>query len=361
MKLFDRFIQKVDEGRSGLNTGLPYGFNSLINYIPNIQKSTYYVLGGETGSGKTALADYMFMYSPFNYIMNTETDLKLKILYYSFEIDIESKITKGVAQYIWQRYNILVDLPYILSQGKNRCSDDIYEKCKSAYEYLEQLHDIVEIHDVSQNPTGISKRIEAIALENGVVERVGEYNHKYIPNDPNLHFLVIVDHASLVKGELEAKLTKDRVDLLSEKLFKCRNFYGISPVVVSQFNRSLASAERELSTKQGKPPDHSKIKPQLSDFKNTGNMAEDANVVMSIFSPARYNIPEYLGYNTASIRDRIRFIDILKSRNGSPDLSKAAGYLGECGLFMDFPEPSHPTIRDNSLFNAINSIKKVTD
>lgn len=353
MKLFDRFKQRVDEGRLGLNEGLPFGLPSLIDYLPNIQKKTFYLLGGETGAGKTALTDYMFMYSPFNYINSTETDLKLKILYYSFEIDIESKITKGVAQYIWQKYKILVDLPYLLSQGKNRCSDEIYRLALHSYEYLNKLHDVLEIHDISMNPTGISKRIQDICLANGKLNKISEFNSIYVPNNPNLTIIVIIDHASLVKGETDAKATKDKIDLLSEKLFKARNTFGITPVVVSQFNRSLASAERELSTKS--KPDYNKVKPQLSDFKNTGNTVEDANVVMSIFSPNRYNIPDYLDYNISAIGDRIRFVDILKSRNGSPDLSKATAYLGECGLFMDLP---HPNLMGD-LYSRIKAIEKI--
>ena len=36
---------KIDAGRLGLNKGLPHGFNRLVEYIPGIQQSTYYLIG----------------------------------------------------------------------------------------------------------------------------------------------------------------------------------------------------------------------------------------------------------------------------------------------------------------------------
>jgi hypothetical protein len=242
-----------------------------------------------------------------------------------------------------------VDLPYILSQGKNRCSDEIYEMVKQTYQYFEQMNDVLEIHDLSNNPTGVSKRIQEIALSNGTFNEYGIYEQ----TNPDSYFIVIVDHASLVKGEKEANTTKLKIDLLSEKLMRARNKFGITPVVVSQFNRSLSSAERELATKA--KPNYDKIKPQLSDFKSSGNLVEDCNIALSIFSPNRYSIPEYLGYDVNRLADRVRFVDILKNRNGTPDLSKAVAYLGEAGVFSDLPLPSQM----ESIYPQLSSIKKV--
>ena len=39
--IFNDVINEVDRGREGLNTGLPMGFKRLVEYLPNIQQSTY--------------------------------------------------------------------------------------------------------------------------------------------------------------------------------------------------------------------------------------------------------------------------------------------------------------------------------
>lgn len=52
MRIFDEFIEKVELGKSGGNVGLPHRFNKLLEYIPNIQKETYYTVGGDLGTGR---------------------------------------------------------------------------------------------------------------------------------------------------------------------------------------------------------------------------------------------------------------------------------------------------------------------
>jgi hypothetical protein len=87
-------------------------------------------------------------------------------------------------------------------------------------------------------------------------------------------------------------------------------------------------------------------------------MAEDSNVVISIFSPNRYSIPEYFGYDITQLKDRVRFLDIMKNRNGSPNASKAVFALGEVGLFSDLPLPEK---MDRAWYERVNSYRKVTN
>lgn len=356
MKIFDRTLEAIDNGRLGLNEGLFHGFPRLTEYIPNIQKKTYYTVAGETASGKTALTDYMFMYSPFDYIksFNGDTDLKLKIIYWSFEIDIESKITKGICQKIYKDYGILTDVNYILSKGKNRISDEVYQLVLNTRGYFDELHDVVEIYAEAMNPTGISKRVEEYMQS--VSNKHGEgYQTYYTPKDSNLYVLNIIDHCGLIKAQADAPTKKERIDAISSKLISYRNKYGMIPVMISQFNRGIASVERELASKN--KPDYSKVRPQLADIKDTGSLAEDSNVVLSIFSPNRYSIPDYNGYDITKLRDRHRSVSVLKGRDGVPDLDLGVCYLGECGLFKELPIPNEIT---QAHYSSIINKKKVT-
>ena len=74
MKIFDGVIENINRGKEGLNSGLTMGFKRLTQYIPNIQQGTYYVVGGETSSGKTAFVDNSFIYNPYDYLKKTETN-----------------------------------------------------------------------------------------------------------------------------------------------------------------------------------------------------------------------------------------------------------------------------------------------
>lgn len=353
MSYYDKTLAAIDRGRDGGNVGLPYGIPSLVPYVPNIQRETYYLIGGETGSGKTALCDYMFLYSPFEYIMNTETDFKLKILYWSFEISIEAKIAKGVCQKIWKDYKVLVDTNYIFSRGENRISQEIYDLVLKTRKYFEKMEDMVQIIDLSTNPTGISKKTEDMCQSFHRKEKISEFDVKWHEKDSNQYILTIVDHAGLIRAQKDLISKKERIDYLSNRFIEYRTKYKLSPVIVSQFNRGLDSAQRELATKS--KPDYSKIRPQLGDFKDSGGTQEDANVVFSIFSPNRYNIPEYNKYDTTRLGDRFRVADVLKSRDSLPDLAKGLAYLGEVGLFVDLPTPDK---MGAAYYNNITGIKK---
>jgi hypothetical protein len=47
--IYDNFIRYVDDGRKGLNAGIPMGFPRLDKYLRGLQKKKYYLVGAETG------------------------------------------------------------------------------------------------------------------------------------------------------------------------------------------------------------------------------------------------------------------------------------------------------------------------
>jgi len=106
-----------------------------------------------------------------------------------------------------------------------------------------------------------------------------------------------------------------------------------------------------------KDPDFDKIKPSLADFKDTGNLVNDCNIALSLFSPNRYEIPLYKGYDCDKLRDRGRFLNVLKSRDGTPDLSLGLAYLGEVGLFTELPQAG--TRELEICYKELESYKKV--
>lgn len=45
MSVFDEVVKKVEDGKDGKSKGLSMGFERLVEYVPNIQKGTYYLIG----------------------------------------------------------------------------------------------------------------------------------------------------------------------------------------------------------------------------------------------------------------------------------------------------------------------------
>ncbi len=260
MSLFDKALRNIDQGRAGGNEGLPMGFSRLVQYVPNIQQGTYYLIGAGTGVGKTAFTDQAFMYEPFDYLMNLgeETDIELDIDYFSFEIDSTVKITKGISRRLYQKYGLIADVNYILSKGRNRISDEVYKQTLAERVYFEELEKRLTIFDIPENPTGINKYLRSKAAAHGkehfkTVDTVGDdgqplkkqvFSH-YVPNNPKRYHIAVLDHASLTKGE-KGMTTKDTIDRLSQYFIGCRNNYGLIPVMVQQLSFDNLSSDRAV-------------------------------------------------------------------------------------------------------------------
>jgi replicative DNA helicase len=335
--IFDKVLEKIDRGKQGLNVGLPMGFNRLVQYVPDIQQGTYYLVGGETGTGKTAFADNCFLYNPYDWIKSNETKMKMKVIYWSFEIDKVVKMTKGICKKLYTDYGIVTDINFVLSRGKNRVSQEIYDKVVTLREYFEEMEDVLEIFDGAMNPTGINRFMLNYARANGefvMKEYIDDHGKKgeafdhYVPHDPNLYTLILVDHVSLSKKE-QGMTTKETVDRLSEYLIPMRNNFGFIPVVVQQIGRANTQVDRIKLDK---------IEPQLSDFKDSGNTQQDANVIMSLFAPHRHELENFRGFDIRKLKDRFRSLKVLKNRDGSSDFRIPLHFIGEVGQFAELPK-----------------------
>lgn len=351
-----RLLDRIEKGKLGLNKGLPHGFDRLTEFIPNTQQSTYYVVGGELGSGKSALTNNMFVYNPIDwYIANKHnTDIKLSIKYYSFEIPKDDMGLKALARKIYLEYGVLLDINYILSRGKYRVSDEHYRLVRDNLSYIDEVNSIVDIQDLPKNPTGIWYDMLGHAMKNGkgLKENKDQYGNKtyefeneYIPNDPNLYTLIIVDHVGLAKKEREFN-KKEVIDKLSEYMIILRNKCGFSPVVVQQLNRSISSSDRFKLDR---------VEPQLSDFKESGCTQEDANVVLALFSPQRYELEKYRNYDVRRLKNRFRSLSILKNRDGDADKVLGLKFIGEVGYFEELPKADDMT---ENVYGSITGIKK---
>lgn len=354
MSYFDDFIEDVEAGRQGRNIGLSTGSKKLDNALGGVQRGTYYLIGGNTGTGKTAFADHAFVLSPYeNYLHNVIGErhsdkplIKLRVFYYSMEIAARKKIAKWVCYLLYRRHQLIIDIKEVYSR-RSQISDEKFELIKSARNYIEKMEDYVHIFDRPINPYGIYKEVSEYMERNGKTTTITkivkghELSFKqYTPNDPYEIVLVVVDHIGLLrpekvrndKGEVvaEYRVKKEIIDHDSENAITLRNLYGVSRISISQFNRDLADMDRRRFTE---------LSPQLEDFKNTGNASEDAEVVMTLFNPLRYNILEYGGLNLSRIGGRYRSLSILKSRDGDDMLKLNLNFLGEVGYFRDFPDP----------------------
>lgn len=339
MSYKDRAIEKINRGRSGENKGIPIKFNKLKQYLPNIQQSTTYLIMAEAKVGKSAFSSELFVYGVYDYIKSLpkDSDIVIDVDLWSFEISAENFIIKGIARKIWLDYGILVDVNTILSKGDKHCSDELYELVLKAVEYFDDFDKYITIHDAPDNPTGIYKYLVSKAEKHGTIHK------KNIQQDPNLqpimrfdyyepfnknrYHINIIDHIGLVLQE-SGKSVKESIDELSKYLVRCRNNFADTNVIVQQLTFDVGNDERVKSNR---------VTPTLRDAGDSKYTIRDCDVVLALFSPSRYYLNSFHGYDISKLGDSFRSCEILVNRDGEPNINFGFNFIGPIGAFRELP------------------------
>lgn len=351
---FQQLKQEVKSGLDGRNNGIPMGFNRLNRYI-GIRKSMYFLVGGLTGSGKTSFIDDAFVLNPFDwYISQKNPGIKLRIVYRSMERSKTYKLAKWVSRKIFIDQGVMIPVPKLLG-WTDKMTKDEHDLFLMYEDYIGAMDDVITIIDGPENPVGIAKELKAHAVKNGRIEQVDEYNKCYFPNNENEVTIVIIDHVGLLKLTKDQTTKKQAIDKMSDELRYARDFYGYTPVVVSQFNRDISNPIR---IKNGD------VEPQLEDFADSSQTQNDADVVLALFDPMRYKVADPSGYNLDKLRDSygakyFRSLRLIKNSYGSDDIRIGLAFLGEIGMFKELPRKANITDADyESIVNKTYFLNK---
>ena len=330
---FEHLNKEVELGLSDRNNGIPMGFDRLNRYV-GLRKSMYYLIGGNTGSGKTSFIDDAFVLNPYDwYISQKNSDIKLKIIYRSMERSRTYKLAKWVSRKIFLDYGVIIPVSKLLG-WTDKMNKDEHDLFLAHRDYIDGMNDCITIIDGPENPVGIAKELKVHALENGRIEQLDEYNKIYVPNNENEITIIVLDHVGLLKTTKDQPTKKEAIDKMSDELRYARDFYGYTPVVVSQFNRSISNPMR---IKNGD------VEPQLEDFAESSSTQNDADIVMALFDPMRYKVPDPSGYNLEKLKDGFgakyfRSLRLIKNSYGEDDVRLGLGFLGQIGMFKELPK-----------------------
>jgi len=338
---FELLKQEVQAGLDGRNNGIPMGFDRLNRYI-GIRKSMYFLVGGLTGSGKTSFIDDAFVLNPFDwYISQKDPKLKLRIVYRSMERSRTYKLAKWVARKIFLDHARIIPVPKLLGWTEKMTPDE-HDLFLMYEDYMNQMESVITIIDGPENAVGIAKELKAYALQRGKIEQIDEYNKRYFPNDENEITIVVLDHIGLLKTTKDQTTKKAAIDKMSDELRFARDFYGYTPVAVSQFNRDISNPIRQ---KNGD------VEPQLEDFAESSQTQNDADVVLALFDPMRYKVADPSGYDLNKLKDEygakyFRSLRLIKNSYGEDDVRIGLGFMGQIGMFKELPKRKDMTDAD---------------
>lgn len=324
--IVESLLKKIEEGREGKNQGYSMGLPKLEGIIDGVTKQTYYVVFSNSGAGKSSFCLYSFIYRP---LMEHLNDDNFRIIFFSIEMNADMLFAKLLSTYIFETYHRELSMKDLLSRRKNyRLSDESYEIVQKCIPWLQKVESKLIIYDKSPNANTI------YAFVSKDLEKFGKFevveNHKtYIPNNPNMLYMVVVDHISLVRPQTSHTL-KQEIDEVSKYLLTLRNIAGITPVVIQQANREQGGMERR---KQGVSNF------TINDTKDSGGPVQDSEIVISIYNPHRDRLSSYRGYDITQLGDKFRIISVLKSRYGDSDVEIGTAYYGGINKWVEIPKP----------------------
>lgn len=326
-------IEEFKKGQAGGNKGLPMGagLQNLSNAINGVQRGRIYGIAAAPKAGKSTFVDYAFVIQPYLYAM--ENQIPIEWIYFSFELDRISKEFDFAAYFLYHDFGMekieldegityteagkvktVIDLSPDYLRGRLqddngniiKVKDSVADALKKVYEtriipmFGEYAQDGTQIKkgyikfiDQKDNPTGIYKYLKKhaeksgrfVSHESGKVTRIGGY----IADHPEKYTIIVMDHLRKLINERGWQM-KQTVDKMVEYMVELRNWCGYTFVPIIHTNRSMTDVDRMRHAGD-------ELYPTSDDIKDTGNLAEDADYVFTIFNPndERYRLSKHFG------------------------------------------------------------------
>ena len=78
---------------------------------------------------------------------------------------------------------------------------------------------------------------------------------------------------------------------------------------------------------------------KLSDFKESSDTTDGAEIVLAVYSPHRDKLNTHRGYDIKQLGDKFRTITVLKSRYGDSDVEIGINFFGKINIWKELPLP----------------------
>lgn len=295
--------------------GIPTGFEMIDSYLGGFQKGDVCILAARPSRGKTTLA--------LNFLLaaaeNCKQHNKDVVIFFSLEMtkeDIAAKLIENISGHS------------LSSRACNLLSTNVNESSK--------------IEEIARETVG--KLPICIDDKGGIsVSEIEQKIKRQIAIGENVRF-VVIDYLGLIKpsGGFQSGNIQADVANISRDIKLIAKRLNIPILLLVQLNRTIERRTQDKKTigESGAPI---RIKPQLSDLRDSGAIEQDADVVMILTSKAdsetNSDEPKTKGTD-------IVYCDILKNRKGD------TGYVTfqfkkNCSQFMEMNLTSEKSKLDN--------------
>lgn len=358
-KIYDRALSILEENQKRRKEGkfncIPTPFERMEEYLPGIEKKMLYIVTASSGVGKSKFTKYFFVLNAYEFA-RTQPDMRFRIKYFCLEESKENFIHSLMCYKLYIDYGDRVPIKQLKSILKSPyLNDDQLEKIKQMKDYFHEFEEYVEVIDHIRHPTGIYKHVEAFMEANGkwtMKEAIIDGQKKmvkefYISDHRDEYNIIIIDHISLLTPEKGLTLHQTISRHSAEYCIALRDKYGCTVVNVQQ---QAADTEKQQFTYKGQSIE-SKLEPSLAGLGDNKLTARDADCVIGLFAPDRYEIKNHRNYNILKWADHYRSLMVLKNRDGTPNARLGLYFDGGVNYFKQLPRAEEITEQVYKKFN----------
>lgn len=252
--------------------------------------------------------------------------IDFKVIYFSLEMTGEMLLAKLASIYMLETYGVQLGYGEIFSK-KEILSQENYALVLKALEWTKIIEQYIIIYDKALTSKSLYGFLKGFAEDEGEFEERGN-SEFYIPNNPEQVRLIVLDHLGLIR-RTDGRSKKEEIDLASTYLLWFRNKCRYAALVIMQVNRDQASMDRRNANM---------MEPTLEDIKDSGSPSEDAEIVIGIFNPFKEKLSKHRNYDITKLRDRARFLCLLKNRYGDSEKVVPISFYGKVNYVKELPE-----------------------
>lgn len=258
-------VRNINIRQKGIKSGVPTGFRLVDNVTNGWQKSDLIILAGRPGMGKTAAAVSMVA------VPAIEENIPVAI----FSLEMSCFQLGGRIQSFMSGVNVSKIIKGQLNEDEERL---IWDKCSPLDKAPLFIDD--------------TPNISLLELKSKARKLVKENNVE----------LIIIDYLQLMRSGLDIQNREQEIAAISRGLKALAKELNIPIIALSQLSRLVEA--------------RSDKKPMLSDLRESGQIEQDADMVIFCYRPEYYGIEQYeIGANSFDTKGLFMFL-VAKHRNG---------------------------------------------
>jgi len=351
LSIKDRVKARIIERRDRLShnriNSIPSPFVRFKSEFLGVEQGKMYLISSFTKGAKTQFSTFMFVINVLMYAYNHPDKIRVRWFMYLLEETKEDMMARIMCHLIYHLSGKKIEVsPTALMSSDNipvpQAALDVMES-----QEFNSIIDFFESHTEfsdSTNPTGVYNECLSYAKaygtihtkkkkyrdDNGVEHEIDGFDF-YEPDDEDEYRIILVDHVSLLSQERGFTL-KQSIDKLGEYCIILRDRYKFTPVLIQQQNTDQESNDAFKMQR---------LRPTVAGLADSKYTARNTTVFLGLFSPIKFELNNYKGYNIEIFRDNIRFLEVVLNRGGRQGGIVALYFNGCTCDFVELPKPDN--------------------